>query len=161
MKKIFVILLAVLGLMIFGGCNKEVEPVDETPVQTITTLEGKWVGYDEWENEDRWSSRYEATIADGVIKIVREKYGFNLAAESKFNVCWYGTYINPATAVSEYSWDSDADESKIEYHIHSRPPIYGDKVTFTFKDGKISFVSNPQLEYDKYDNPLIVLEKVD
>lgn len=82
MKRIFLVIMALMCIMFLTGCKEKVE-----------SLEGKWK---ETGNNETW---HEATIKDGIIEIY-------WISEDMNALYWRGTYEEPDGAVSEYEWTS-------------------------------------------------------
>lgn len=170
MKKLFTIILAAtLSLTLFAGC-KEDEPVNETPddkmeqtnpsdenKQTITTLEGKWVGYDELGSTERWIHRYEAIIKNGTMEIKQASNAFPYPDD--IILWWRGNYAEPTEEVSEYSFESIKNIPR-EESISGQCADYPKKI-FKYSDGKIIFLECDAFEHDSVTNPYIYLEKVE
>lgn len=157
MKKLIITMLAAVCILLCAGCNcsgrnEENEPMNETPKLTITTLEGNWKGRAENVRDDDWYTYYLATISNDTIiitKVDEQSWG------TEEIIFWYGTYKNPEDPVSTYSWESSGNKDNIDSN-----GLHNSKVTFTYADGKISFLYSPDQDHEFTLNPLIYLEKI-
>ena len=94
MKKIIIIMLAVMMAFTFIGCSKNSEPVD---------LTGEWVQSNS-NSKDSWQA---ATISENEIEI----NWITDNGDTK-SLYWYGTYTAPTETADSYSWISKNDTSK-------------------------------------------------
>lgn len=118
MRKIIIIMLAVMMTFTFIGCSKNSEPVD---------LTGEWIQSNS-SSKDSWQ---EATISENEIEI----NWITDNGDTK-SLYWDGTYTAPTETGDSYSWISENDTSKTTSALLAST----DKTKqFKYENGTISY----------------------
>lgn len=131
MKKIMVLLLAVITIMAFAACSaggdSGKDSGGDSPKNTETlNLEGNW----KQKNSNSDTSYQRAVITSDTIEIYWVTDG---DTESLY---WAGSYVKPTTSEDKYTWDSVNDKEKTGSALLASGD---DTKTFTYEKGEISY----------------------